>query len=121
MSDTTRKVRINTPDETLHDVQTCTLDELFDFRNERIAIKMDIEGHEADALRGAANLLHNNEVFLQIEIWPHKVGCVRYLESQGLSLIANIGRDFYFASSGAGVVAQAVDEFASPDFHFVRQ
>ena len=121
VSDGPRKLRVNTPDETLRDIPSTTLDELFDFKGGRIAIKMDIEGHEEAALRGAENLLRNNEIFLQVELWPHKVGCVRHLESRGLRLIANTGWDFYFVSDGAGVAAKAVDEFGGPDFHFVRE
>ena len=120
VSDRSQKIRISTPDEMLREMQTTTLDELFDFRGERLAVKMDIEGHEESALRGAEKLLRNNEVFLQVEIWPHKVGCIRHLENCGLRLIANTGWDFYFVSGGAGVAAQAEDEFGGPDFHFVR-
>ena len=120
VSDSPRKIRVNTPDEMLRDVQTTTLDELFDFRGGRLAIKMDIEGHEESALRGAENLLRNNDIFLQVEMWPHKVGCIRHLESRGLRLVANTGWDFYFVSSGAGVATRAVDEFGGPDFYFVR-
>ena len=121
VSDSSRKIRVNTPDEMLRDIQTTTLDELFDFKGERLAVKMDIEGHEESALRGAEKLLQNNEIFLQVEIWSHKVGCIRYLEGLGLRLVANTGWDFYFVSAGAGVAARAVDEFGGPDFHFVRE
>lgn len=121
VSDRPRKIRISTPDEMLREIQAAPLDELFDFRGERLAMKMDVEGHEENALRGAENLLRHNEIFLQVEIWPHKVEFIRRLESRGLRLIANKGEDFYFASSGAGVAAKAVDEFGGPDFHFVRE
>ena len=35
-----------------------------------IVAKMDIEGHESNALRGMANLIANNQIWLQIEIFP---------------------------------------------------
>ena len=121
VGDAARDIRIDTPDGMLTNVRATTLDALFDFKGERLAVKMDIEGHEESALRGAEKLLQDNEIFLQVEIWAHKVGCIRHLESRGLRLIANVGQDFYFVSSGAGIVARAVDEFGGPDFHFVRE
>lgn len=35
-----------------------------------IVVKMDIEGHESNALEGMANLIDNNRIWLRIEIWP---------------------------------------------------
>lgn len=77
-------------------VKTAPLDSLFNFAGECMAVKMDIEGHEIPALRGAEKLLAQNRVFLQIEVWPQSGATVEYLLGRGFRLIHYIGNDFYF-------------------------
>lgn len=43
-------------------------DECISFKNSKIAIKIDVEGHEMNVLLGLNNLLQNNKIILQIEI-----------------------------------------------------
>ncbi len=64
-------------------------DDLIKIKNEHIAIKIDTEGHELFVLKGIKNLLTNNKVFLQIEIFPNNSANVNtYLSNLGFKLIA---------------------------------
>ena len=44
------------------------LDDLFDLDNQKIVMKIDVEGFEFEALKGAKKILTNNKCHLQIEI-----------------------------------------------------
>ncbi|MDC3086212.1 FkbM family methyltransferase, partial [Pelagibacteraceae bacterium] len=45
-----------------------TLDDLYNFREKSIAMKIDVEGFEYEVLNGALSFLKNNKIFLQIEV-----------------------------------------------------
>lgn len=78
------------------EVETTTLDSLFSFRRCKVVIKMDVEGHELHALKGAARLLSENQVLLQIEIWERNISHLDYLRQNGFKVIHRIGsRDFF--------------------------
>ena len=63
-------------------------DELIKIKNENIAIKIDTEGHELFVLHGIKNLLINNNVFLQIEIFPQNVNeVISFLNNLRFKLI----------------------------------
>lgn len=82
-------------------VQTVTLDSAVVFRDRNIVIKMDIEGHEFAALRGARNLLCSNSGFLQVEIHSMSVyrdATLGYLESLGWKNLFAIGADHFFSN-----------------------
>ena len=44
-------------------------DEILNFQNNNLAIKIDVEGHELNVLKGIQKLLKNNKCVLQIEIF----------------------------------------------------
>ena len=44
-------------------------DELLNYKNKNILIKIDTEGHEKFVLGGMQKLIKNNNIFLQLEIW----------------------------------------------------
>lgn len=85
-------------------VPVAALDELFPWRGRRIAIKVDIEGYEPEALKGMRALLAGNSVFLQVEVDPKNLAQVRALLADcGLSERDQLepgGKDRYFASPG---------------------
>ena len=63
-------------------------DDLIKIKNDHIALKIDTEGHELFVLQGLKNLLTNNKVFLQIEIFPHNTPVViKFLNNLGFKLI----------------------------------
>ena len=73
-----------------------TLDSLFNFHGRGLAIKMDIEGHEVPAVRGATRLFAENDILLQVEILPENSDTIKYLLSQGFEIINHYENDFYF-------------------------
>lgn len=77
-------------------VAAAPLDSLFDFRGRSIAVKIDVEGHELEALKGAENLFAHNRVLAQVENWPEKTAVLNEFMARGFRLIYHTGYDFYF-------------------------
>lgn len=79
-------------------VPLVTLDSVIPASGRRIAVKMDIEGHEQPALRGMVRLAEENDVLLQIEIFPRNYAEVEaLLQELGFSLFRKITtNDFLF-------------------------
>lgn len=86
-------------------VPVVALDGLYAWKGRRLAIKVDIEGYEPQALAGMAALLAGNRVFLQVEVAPANLAGVRaQLAGYGLAELPQRepgGKDHYFATSGA--------------------
>ncbi len=77
-------------------VESVLLDELYNFKNNKVFIKIDVERHELNVLKGATKLLSNNKVILQIEIFPHlKKELLDYLFKNDFHLLNNINNDYY--------------------------
>lgn len=74
------------------------LDSVFQFRGRRIAVKMDLEGHEVAALKGMKNLLDQNAVLLQVEVLPENSDSLHFLFGGGWRCIYRIGGDFHFVN-----------------------
>lgn len=82
-------------------VQGYALDRLFSFSGARLAFKLDVEGHEMEALAGAQNLLRNNACLLQIEAWPQNIDRLHaVMRDLGYLHIETIQEDHYFANRG---------------------
>lgn len=80
-------------------VQTRALDAQHVLAGERIAFKIDVEGHELGALAGARQLLSQNDVLLQVEIYGDAFDRVNaLLQEAGVRYLFHIGADYYFAS-----------------------
>ncbi len=63
-------------------------DNILTLRNERVAIKIDVEGFESRVLDGFRNLLISNEIVLQIEIFDEKLSeTSKFLEDFNFKLI----------------------------------
>ena len=59
-------------------------DELLDFQNDNLAIKIDVEGHELNVLKGISNLLKKNKCIVQIEIFKKNFDEINsYLTQKG--------------------------------------
>ena len=54
-------------------------DEILNFQNNNLAIKIDVEGHELNVLKGIQNLLKKNKCVLQIEIFKKNYHIVNSL------------------------------------------
>lgn len=84
-------------------VPVVALDALYPWKGRRLAIKMDIEGYELQALQGMTDLLANNTVYLQIEIAPQNLEPARAL-LKGCGLAERpqrdpSGKDYFFATA----------------------
>jgi hypothetical protein len=76
-------------------------DKILNFKNEAIAIKIDVEGHEVNVLKGLQNILENNKCILQVEIFKDKLDeNVRFLLHLNYKLTFEIKeRNNYFFSN----------------------
>ena len=72
-------------------------DELLNYRNRNILIKIDTEGHEKYVLGGMKKLIKNNSVFLQLEIWDKNFKTVQeILNSLDFIFLKKINNDYFF-------------------------
>ena len=80
-----------------HNIKTKKLDNLLKVKNKTLLIKIDVERHEHSVLVGSENILNNNKIFLQIEIFPELFKKINlFLEEKNFKLIKNIGWDYYY-------------------------
>ena len=78
------------------EIKTDKLDNLYPLKNKKIFFKIDVERHELNVLNGALNLLSNNNIFMQIEIFPHlKDEILNFLNQKNFKLLKNINNDYY--------------------------
>ena len=74
-------------------------DDVLQFKNKTLTIKIDVEGFEFFVLKGLKNNLINNSCVLQIEIWEKNNDEVhRFLNSLGYRMIDSIDGDTYFSN-----------------------
>ena len=74
-------------------------DDVLQFKNKNLTIKIDVEGFEFFVLKGLKNNLINNSCVLQIEIWEKNNDEVhRFLNSLGYRIISSIDGDTYFSN-----------------------
>lgn len=94
----TGQTRVANQSEATTTLHATTLDDTFQLEGKRITIKIDIEGHELAALKGAERLLKNNQCFLQIESFPENAKAIEaFLRDYDYHLQHRIDDDYYFA------------------------
>lgn len=72
-------------------------DEILNYKNNTIFIKIDTEGHELFVLDGLKQLINNNNILLQIEIWDKNFTKVENkLKIFKFTYLKNIEKDYYF-------------------------
>ena len=73
-------------------------DEVLNFERDSLAIKIDVEGHELNVLKGIQNLLKSNKCIIQIEIFEKNFSSVNsYLIEHNFILVDKIKqRSNYF-------------------------
>jgi len=74
-------------------------DNLIDFKNEKIAIKIDVERHEKNVLDGMANILNKNKnkIIIQIELFEErKREIFDHLKKNNYIHFHTIKKDYYF-------------------------
>ena len=78
------------------EIETDRLDNLYSLENKKIFFKIDVERHELNVLKGALNILSNNQCYLQIEIFPHlQDEILSFLDNNQFKLLHRIKNDFY--------------------------
>ena len=72
---------------------------MYKFKNRRIYFKIDVERHEKKVILGAKNLIANNKIILQVEIFPEmKKKMFNLLKKYNLFFIAKIESDYFFTN-----------------------
>ena len=80
-------------------IQSDIGDDLLDIKNSVVAIKIDVERHEEEVLYGINNLLENNKIVIQIEIFDErKKQIFDLLKNKNYYLIHSIEKDYYFTN-----------------------
>ena len=82
------------------DVPCLPIDELLPIKGERIAVKVDVEGHEQQVLAGMRTLLRSNECYLQVECLggEQRVCVERILHELGYRWLFSLRDDHLFLS-----------------------
>lgn len=87
--------------EVIYDAEFKIGDEIINKENEKVALKIDVEGHEIQVLQGIKNLLLQNKVILQIEIFKKNYNQVnKYLEDLNYNQIFHIqsNSNFFYSN-----------------------
>lgn len=80
-------------------VRTERLDDIFVRDGKKIAIKIDVEGHEIKTLRGMKSLLLNNSCVVQVESFESEISsCRSFFESLMYKHVESIADDHYFTN-----------------------
>ena len=95
-------------DDQIEKINTETLDSLYDFKDKKILIKIDVEGYENFVIDGAYNLLKNNKILMYIE--TDNINLLNKLEAIGYKkYFFNLGENTFKVSniiSGKDVILQ---------------
>lgn len=72
-------------------------DEKIKFKNKKLLVKIDVEGHEIYVLNGLRSLINKNKIFLQIEIFNENYKIVRdFLKKNNFIFIKKVKSDYFF-------------------------
>jgi FkbM family methyltransferase len=82
---------------TAHTVSAVRLDDVEPLRGGLIVAKIDVEGHEADVLKGMTRLLAENRCILQVEVFgPALAAFTGTMTGLGYSKFAEVDNDRFF-------------------------
>jgi FkbM family methyltransferase len=86
------------------EVDAVRLDDVLVLEDTNLAIKIDIEGHEAAAIAGMPKLLTANRCIIQVEVYPPKLEQFRAIVTGlGYREIYVVGHDHYFTNFAAAL------------------
>ncbi len=75
------------------------MDDVLSVKNKKIAIKIDVEGHEVSAVSGMSELLKNNQCVLQIESFGDELPSLsKEMKLIGYKKINSIESDHYYSN-----------------------
>lgn len=78
-------------------VEVVAPDDVVPATDKTLAIKIDVEGFEREALAGMARLLRDNRGLVQIETYEHEPDVMAVMRAAGYSLVTDMRPDFVFA------------------------
>ena len=80
-------------------IELVKTDDMFNFINKSIALKIDVERHEFNVLKGAEKLLCNNNIIIQIEIFPDMENKIlTLLKSYNFKMLKKIKFDYFLCN-----------------------
>ncbi len=84
-------------------IEAIAIDDALELSGGHLVIKMDVEAHEAEALKGLRRTIEKNQVFLQVEIYREQSAKVMsVIQELGLRQVASIYPDFFFTNVPTG-------------------
>ncbi len=100
VNDKNRELKTN---ETLLKADLKIGDEAIKYINKKLLIKIDVEGHEINVLKGLSRLINNNKIYMQIEIFhENKENIFNFLKKNDFKFIKNINgnrkNDYFFVN-----------------------
>lgn len=100
VNDRNRELKTN---ETLLKADLKIGDEVIKYINKKLLIKIDVEGHEINVLKGLSRLINNNKIYMQIEIFhENKENIFNFLKKNDFKFIKNINgnrkNDYFFVN-----------------------
>ena len=100
VNDKNRELKTN---ETLLKADLKIGDEVIKYINKNLLIKIDVEGHEINVLKGLSRLINNNKIYMQIEIFhENKASIFDFLEKNNFKFVKNIygnrKNDYFFVN-----------------------
>jgi FkbM family methyltransferase len=84
------------------EVEGVKLDDVLSLRDERICMKIDVEGHERDALLGMRETLSRNTAVVQIEHYPDGRDYMDLFDELGFTKLFQLGPDLYLTNAELG-------------------
>ena len=101
--------------ETFDKIETVSLDQ-YDFKHPIGFIKIDVEGHELEILKGAKNLIKTNKPIMIIEIEERHSGIPR---EEIISCIKNMGYEVFYVNENFQIMpAVNLDHVSNHNFLF---
>ena len=100
VNDKNRELKTN---ETLLKADLKIGDEVIKYINKKLLIKIDVEGHEINVLKGLSRLINNNKIYMQIEIFhENKENIFNFLKKNDFKFNKNINgnrkNDYFFVN-----------------------
>jgi FkbM family methyltransferase len=79
------------------EIAVCRVDDILHYKGQVIGIKIDVEGHELQALEGMCEILRNNKCILQVESFQESARKIEdFLGSLQYKLVNKIDNDHYY-------------------------
>lgn len=79
-----------------YQIEVVAVDEIVTARGKTLAVKIDVEGFECEALTGMTRLLNENRGIVQIETYDHEPEVMATMKTAGYALVTDMRPDFVF-------------------------